>query len=483
MQTLPQTSEDIEAIYASGPAATVALVQQLLAQVQFLSQRVAELEERLSRNSHNSNQPPSSDGFNRKPRSLRQRSGKRPGGQAGHPGQTLRFSAQPDALVLHRPSNCSACGAGLADVPAAQTQRRQVVDLPPLRLQTTEHQVETVCCPACQHLSSGAFPGEAAEAVQYGPQIKALALYLRTYQLLPSARTSELLADLFGAAPSEGTLDTIVQHAASKLAPLVERIRQQLRAAGLIHVDETGCYVADKRWWLHVASTSKLTLYFVHRQRGHGGSAAAGVLPEFGGIAVHDSYASYWEYSCAHALCCAHILRELIAEEERSGQAWAADLAGLLREMLAASAAGRAAGLSELPAEQVASLVERYDELVAEGLASNPVRARPPEQPRGNVKQSKATNLLLRLREHAAEVLRFLQDLRVPFDNNQAERDLRMMKVQQKISGRFRTQRGAAAFCVIRSYISTLRKQGQSVLAALEQAFRATPVPAPAWAE
>lgn len=483
MPPLPQTIEEIEAIYTSGPAPTVALVQQLLAQVLQLSQRVAELEERLSRDSHNSHQPPSSDGFNKKPRSLRQRSGKRPGGQPGHPGQTLRFSACPDVVVLHRPSNCTACGADLAGLPAEPGPRRQVVDLPPLRLLTTEHQIATVCCPACQHRSSGAFPAEVTEAVQYGAQIKAAALYLRSYQLLPSARTSELLADLFGASPSEGTLDSLVQEAARKLQPLVERIRQRLIAAGLIHVDETGCYVADKRWWLHVASTSQLTLYFVHRQRGQGGSTAAGVLPGFAGIAVHDSYAPYWEYNCEHALCNAHILRELIAEQERSGQAWAADLAALLREMLAATAGGRAGQWQELPGEQRAGLVARYDDLVAQGLARNPVRPRPADQRRGNVKQSKATNLLLRLRDHSTEVLRFLHDLQVPFDNNQAERDLRMMKVQQKISGRFRTESGAAAFCVIRSYISTLRKQGQSVLAALEQAFRGTPVLELAYAE
>ncbi len=475
MPALPATTEEIEAVYANGPAATVALVQQLLDQVQQLSQRVAELEERLARTSHNSHQPPSSDGFNKKPRSLRQRSGKRPGGQHGHPGQTLRFSAHPDAVVLHRPSHCLDCGADLAGVPAAQRQRRQVVDLPPLHLQTIEHHVETVCCPACQHRSSLAFPPEAAEPVQYGPQIKALALYLRTYQLLPSARTAELLRDLFEAAPSEGTLDHLVQEASRQVGPVVDRIRQALVAAGLIHVDETGCYVADQRWWLHVACTPTLTLYCVHRARGHKGSTAAGVRPAFAGTAVHDAYAPYWAYPCQHALCGAHILRELMALQERGGHAWAAELAAVLREMLAATQAAAAAG-AKLPAAQVMSLVERYDTLVAQGLARNPVVPRPANQPRGKVKQSKATNLLLRLRDHAGEVLRFVRDLRVPFDNNQAERDLRMMKVQQKISGRFRTARGAEAFCLVRSYISTLRKQGQLVLAALEQAFRGTPV-------
>lgn len=475
MSTLPLTTEEIEAIYAQGPAATVALVQQLLAQVELLNQQVAELQQRLDRSSRNSNQPPSSDGFKKPSRSLRQRSGKQPGGQAGHPGHTLRFTAQPDAVVCHRPAHCAACGADLAGIAAQARQRRQVVDLPPLQLVTTEHQVETLCCPACQHFSSAAFPAEAAERVQYGPQLKALALYLRTYQLLPSARTSELLDALFGGGPSEGTLENMVHAARAQLAPLVERIRQALSGAGLIHVDETGCYVTDTRWWLHVASTPKLTLYFVHRSRGHKGSTAAGVLPAFGGVAVHDSYAPYWEYPCQHALCNAHILRELIALQERE-HAWAGEVASLLREMLAVTQAAVAAEWPAWPAEQVAGFVARYDKLVAQGLADNPVQPRPPQQPQGNVKQSKATNLLLRLRDHAGEVLRFVRDLRVPFDNNQAERDIRMMKVQQKISGRFRTASGAAAFCVIRSYISTLRKQGQPVLAALVQAFRGSPM-------
>ena len=351
-----------------------------------------------------------------------------------------------------------------------------MVDLPPLQLQTVEHHVETVCCPACQQPNRGQFPPEASEPLQYGPRIKALAVYLRTYQLLPSARTAELLADLFGVAPSEGTLDSALRAAATTLQPVVETIRQGLTAAAVAHFDETGCYVADKRYWLHVACTAALTYYFVHHQRGQGGSTAAGVLPDFAGVAVHDGYASYWEYACAHALCNAHILRELQFLIERQQQGWAAELAALLREMLAATIAARAAGAAVLPAEQVAAFGARYDGWVAVGWAANPLVERAPDQRRGPVKQSKATNLLLRLRAHAAEVLRFVADLRVPFDNNQAERDIRMMKVQQKISGRFRTGSGAVAFCQIRSYISTLRKQEQPVLLALEQTFLGTPV-------
>lgn len=459
---------------------TIELQQQTIDQQQqtiaALTARVQQLSDQLSRTSHNSHQPPASDGFKKKPRSLRQRSGKAPGGQAGHPGQTLRFSEKPDATVQHRPSHCADCGADLTAVPPAATQRRQVVDLPPLQLRTTEHQVASVCCPNCRCLNSAAFPPEASEPVQYGPRIKALALYLRCYQLLPSARTAELLTDLFGDAPSEGTLDNLVQQAASTLAPLVERIRAAVTAAVVAHFDETGCYVEDKRWWLHVAATDKLTYYFVHRQRGYEGSKAAGVLPGFAGTAIHDGYAPYWKYECLHALCNAHILRELQFVFERSQQQWAAELATLLRGMLLATTTARQGGVAALEAAQIEEFATRYEALVQQGLAENPVRERPAEQPRGKVGQSKATNLLLRLRDHAAEVLRFVRDLAVPFDNNQAERDIRMMKVQQKISGRFRTAGGAAAFCRIRSYISTLRKQQQSILPALEQTFRGTPL-------
>lgn len=481
---------EIAALCAQAPPAVAALLVALLdalaqqeqtittqAQtIATLTARVQELEDQVGRTSHNSHQPPASDGPKKQPRSLRGRSGKRPGGQPGHPGQTLLFSAHPDAIVTHRPTHCAGCGADLADVPAQARQRRQVVDLPPLQLLTVEHQVETVCCPACQHATSGHFPPEAVDPVQYGPRLQALVIYLRTYQLLPSARTQELLLDLFGTAPSEGTLTTWVSAAAAVLEPVVAQIRHAVTGATVAHFDETGCYVADARYWLHVACTAKLTYYFVHAQRGAAGSTAAGVLPTFGGIAVHDAYAAYWGYDCAHALCNVHLLRELLFLSDRYAQGWASELADLLRQMLAATSVARAEGAAALPPELVAAYRTRYAELVATGLAANPVQPRPAEQRRGRVKQSAATNLLLRLRDHAGEVLRFVEDLRVPFDNNQAERDIRMMKVQQKIAGRFRSAAGAQAFCTIRSYISTLRKQGQPLLRALEQVVRGNPV-------
>jgi len=482
--------EEIAALTVQAPPAVVALLhalrdhvaeqaQTLAAQAQTiatLTARVHQLEDQLHRTSHNSHQPPASDGFNKQPRSLRTRSGKPSGGQPGHPGHTLTLTDDPDHVVRHRPRHCAACGTALTDQPAAACQRRQVVDLPPLTLQTIEHQLESVGCPACGHVTAAVGPAAASAPIQYGPHLQALVVLLRAYQLLPSARTQELLSDLLGSAPSAGPLDTMLTTAATTLEPVVAQIGAGVAAAAVAHFDESGCYVEDKRYWLHVAATARLTYYRVHPQRGQAGSAAAGVLPAFTGIAVHDSYAPYWTYGCGHALCNAHILRELAGVAERGGQAWATQVADLLREMLAATEHARAAPATVVPAGAVGEYEQRYRALVTTGLAANPVRERGPEQARGRVKQSAATNLLLRLRDHEAEVVRFLHDGRVPFDNNQAERDIRMVKMQQKIAGRFRTTAGAETFCCIRSYISTLRKQGLHIFTALQQVFQGAPL-------
>jgi transposase len=300
-------------------------------------------------------------------------------------------------------------------------------------------------------------------------------VYLMNYQLLPYERTAELLTDLFGASPSEGTLYNAQQNAAGQLGSVEEAIRDGLRQAQVAHFDETGLYVGGKRHWLHVASTAQLTLYLAHPKRGEGGTRAMGVLTGFEGVAVHDGYQSFRVYPCPHALCNAHHLRELTALEEQ-GQVWAAQMKALLVHIKGMADAARDAGQRCLPQGSLASLEGRYRKLVAQGLESNPPNP-PPQQPRkGRVKQSKAYNLLVRLRDYEGDVLRFMHDFRVPFDNNQAERDLRMAKVQQKVSGCFRSEAGAEAFCRIRGYISTLRKQLLHVLSALVQLFCGAPL-------
>ncbi len=470
----------------ANPAAVADLVLQLQAtvaaqqeQIAALTARVATLEARLKTDSHNSSKPPSSDGLGKKPVCLRQKSGRKPGGQAGHKGCTLSLTDTPDKIVLHTPVCCAECQADLTDTPALLTERRQVGDLPPLALVVTEHRRECKVCRVCGHVTEAAFPSAVSQPAQYGPQVQALCVYLRTYQLLPVQRARELLQDVFGAGLCPATVLACQQRAAHTLQPTYERIAWALRQALVLHADESGLRVGGKLHWLHVASTGVLTHYGVAKKRGQAGMDASGVLPHFTGTAVHDGWASYFAYSCRHALCNAHHLRELtgVYEADPSQQAWAQQMQTLLRQAKQAVEAAQQQGQSGLATDVLAALTARYHELLAQGYAANAPPAPQPHK-KGRPKQSKARNLLDRLHTHQEAVLRFLHDFAVPFDNNLAERDVRMIKVQQKISGGFRTSEGAEDFCCVRSYISTLRKQGRHVLTALQNVFAGN-VPCP----
>ncbi len=477
---MSMTRAESDALYAAGPDAVFAAFQQQAAQFAALAARVEELEARLGGHSQNSHRPPASDGARKPPRGQRARSGKAAGGQPGHPGRTLAMTATPDQVVRHHPPRCAHCGAALWGVPALTVVRRQVADLPPLRLAVTEHQAATVCCPQCQRPTRAPFPPTVTQPVQYGPRLLGLGVYLRHYQLLPYQRIADLLADLFGASPAVGTLHRASLTCAAALTEVEAAIKAALHAAPVLHADETGVSVAGRRRWVHVASTATLTHYGWHAKRGHAATDAIGILPRFAGRLIHDAWAPYWHYPCRHGLCNAHHLRELAAVAEQPGQGWAAGLRALLGEIKRHIERGRAAGRAgSAPAEREA-FVARYRALLADGYAANPPPRRPPGGPRrGRLKQSKARNLLDRLATREAEVLAFLHEWAVPFDNNQAERDLRMLKVQQKISGTFRDATGADAFCRIRGYIATLRKQAHHVLTALEQTFAGQP-PMPA---
>lgn len=470
------TRADFDLLYAVGPDALYALFAQQVAQLAALTTRVQELETRLGGHSQNSHRPPSSDGAGAPPRRQRTRSGKAPGGQRGHPGQTLAMVAVPDAVVRHHPDQCAHCGVALAACPVVAVVRRQVVDLPPLRLSVTEHQAARVCCPHCQQVTTAPFPAAVTQPVQYGPRLLGLGVYLRQYQLLPYLRISALLTDLFGAGPAVGTLHRASLVCAEALGAVTTALKTALGAAAVAHADETSVTIAGQRRWVHVVSTTSLTHDAWHAKRGHAATDAIGILPAFSGRLIHDAWAPYWHYPCQHGLCNAHHLRELAAVAEQPGQAWAARLRTLLVAMKRAVDARHSAGGGRCPPEDVASFVARYRALLAEGNAANPPPTRASDSPqRGRLKQSKARNLLDRLSAREREVLAFLHDATVPFDNNQAERDLRMIKVQQKISGTFRDATGADAFCRIRSYISTLRKQARHVLTALEQTFLGQP--------
>jgi transposase len=359
-------------------------------------------------------------------------------------------------------------------MPPTATERRQVFDLPPMKLVVTEHQAQTCSCPACGKVNSASFPEAVAHPVQYGPGVKALTTYLLNFQLLPYERVVTLMDDLLGAPLSEATLFTATQQAAKTLIPVEEAIVTALKTAPILHCDETGQRIGGKLHWLHVASTSRLTYYKSHAKRGKVALDAIGILEAATGRAIHDGWSAYRGYDCDHGLCNSHHLRELTALFEQHQQEWAGQMKALLIEIKHTVDTAKEQGQPRLHLFRECAFLGRYRRLLKAGYQANP----PPSSTgkRGRVKQNEARNLLIRLEPHESSVLAFMHDFSVPFDNNQAERDLRMMKVKQKVSGGFRSGEGAEAFNRIRGYISTLRKQGQKVLSALHDVFSGRPL-------
>ena len=451
-----------------------AMIEQMREQITALTQRVQVLEARLSKTSRNSHLPPSSDRFVRQPRSLRKKSGKKAGGQANHPGHSLSFTSTPDEVLVHAVERCEFCEYDLHPLPARAIERRQVVDIPSPRLLVVEHQAEQKECPHGHHLSVAPFPEDVRAPIQYVATIGASAVYLVQQQLLPLARACEVMEDLLGVSMGEGTLCTLIERCAGQLHPVEERVKAALRQAEVIHQDETGCYVAGKRHWMHVTCTAMLTHYQIHPSRGQDALEAIGILPGYTGISIHDGWGSYFLFECEHATCNVHLLRDLTFLAEEQGLWWAAKLKALLLDMKDATQQAREQGKRWLDPLEVVDWAVRFLELLAEGDRAHPRAQAPPGQ-RGRCKQSAARNLLDRLRKQPQAVLRFLEDLRGAFDNNQAERDLRMIKVQQKVSGCFRAWAGAQAFARIRGYLSTLRKQGVSLLSALVATLQGHP--------
>jgi transposase len=474
--------EEIKAIYDQGPEAVIDLVERLFSiiekqqeQINKLTARVQELEERLGKNSHNSSKPPSTD-QQRQTKSLRKPTGNKSGGQSGHEGNTLCQVENPDHTIVHKIVKCCDCGFDLQSTPASQYDCRQVFDLPPIKLEVTEHQVEVKKCLQCGESNAASFPDGVDNIVQYGEAIKGFIVYLMNYQLLPYRRTSEIIADLCGQSISQGTLQQTVAECADNLADNCEQIKAAIKQAAVANFDETGLYVAGERFWLHVSATAKLTYYQYHEKRGSEALDAIDILPNFTGTAVHDGYSCYQDYPCQHALCNAHHLRELTFLSEQYGLAWADKMIVHLLKIKEVVDAARQAGKTVLDKIEIAKFARRYQRILREGFAVD-IPPQPPAQPqRGRKKQSKAKNLLDRLSKYRQATLAFMYDFNVPFDNNQAERDIRMMKVQQKISGCFRSTAGANIFCKIRSYISSMRKQGHNVFAVLKSVFSANPI-------
>src|SRR6201981_3318609 len=448
-----------------------AVIAALRADNAALKARIAELERQLGLNSSNSGKPPSSDGLKKPARvkSLRERSGKKPGGQQGHKGETLRQVTDPAKGVDHYPPSCCRGGVGLDQETSVGHTARQVFDLPEPQLVVTEHRVYDCLCAVCGTTTRGRFPDGVNAPVQYGARIRSFVIYLLHYQLLPEDRLAELMADLFGVKLAAATIARMSRTCAARWQDFITTVRDLVAGAPVKHMDETGFRIGGKTQWLHVASTAWLTFYRVCARRG---SLLANVV----GIVVHDHWKPYYTMSgVLHALCNAHHLRELKALIDIEKEDWARKMQQLLRRGCHAANLARERG-SPLKPRLIARMERRYDAILAEGLAFHQAQsplapAAPKGEPgrRGRKPRRTGHNLLLRLANRKQDVLRFLNDPAVPFTNNQAERDARMMKVKQKISGGFRCIAGATDFAVIRSFISTAKKQGWNVIQAIAQ--------------
>ena len=454
----------------------------LIAIIVELRQEMQTLRDQLVKTSRNSGKPPSSDGLKKpRTRSLRKKGKRKSGGQAGHKGHTLKMAAQPDYLEKHSVSVCSNCASSLKEVESVKVEKRQVFDVPPIHLEVTEHQAEVKDCPCCGQQVKGIFPEGVTQPVQYGPRLKAQAVYLNNYQLIPLERTCELFEDFYGHRPSQGFVLAANAALVKQTEETLFRIKQQVTAADVAHFDESGVRVEDSLNWLHVAATALLTYYAVHPKRGYEGMKDIGILLDFQGRAIHDHWASYLKFdNCQHAFCNAHHLRNLQFIVDQYEQDWAQKLGDLLLD-IKAEVEVSPADKNSLSPERIAHYEQLYDDLLQQGFEANPPPEHPPPKKRGRKQQSPPKNLLDRLHQHKAETLVFMHDFRVPFDNNLAERDVRMVKVKQKISGAFRTRAGADTFCSIRSYISTVRKHGCNVIHAIHDAFAGQPfMPDPA---
>jgi transposase len=481
------TDEAIHIAFEKGEAAVMELFHHVADQMAELARQLAkqgevlqDLQARLAKHSNNSSKPPSSDGYRtvKRTTSLRQSGDKPNGGQPGHEGHTLRAVDAPDRTETHEADTCAHCQASLTGTEAVGYEERQVFDIPAIRIEVTAHRAEIKVCPMCGHTSQGCFPESVKQAVQYGPIVHTWASYFTNQHHMPVERTTEIFEDLVQHRVSEATVLKASEQLERCIEPSTAAVKARLRDAEVLHVDESGLRVRGKLHWLHVASTEHLTSYEVHAKRGQEAMEDAGILGAFKGTAVHDHWKPYFTYDeCNHALCNAHHLRELRFIDTQYQQPWAKAMAELLLEIKAAVAATPAPAMHLAPPE-LEGFVQRYDAVVQAGFEANPAPRPTTEgegKPRGRPKQPPPVNLLIRLRDFKGEVLAFMSDFRVPFDNNQGERDIRMVKVKQKVSGGFRTLEGGKRFGRIRGYISTARKNAKNVFEAIRDAFDGNP--------
>ncbi len=466
--------EDIEAIYDQGKEVMVDFVMNLIreftAKIDELTERVNELENKLAKNSKNSSKPPSSDGLKKikRTQSQRKKTGKKSGGQHGHAGKTLEMRANPDKVKKLCVKTCACCGTSLMRTEAKGYESRQKFEIPKPEVKVTEYRAEIKDCPNCGKSNKAVFPEDITHKTQYGNYLRSIAVYFNNYELIPIERTAEIFEDIFNVPLSEGTIITALTKCAIKLIGYEEWVIDKIKHSRAVNFDESGVNIGGTLHWMHSAGTSLLSAYFVHKKRGSEAFDAMGILPDFQGIAIHDHWSAYFKYTCRHALCNAHHLRELTFAYEQDGQKWAKEMIDCLLE-IKASVDKEKVECRLIDKELMRQYEKKYQKIIRQGLKMNPFPEEEIIKKRGRKKKTKTINLLIRLRDFSKETLGFMYDLDIPFDNNLAERDIRMIKVQQKISGLFRTISGAEKFCRIRSFIATVKKQRLNVIDAICQ--------------
>ena len=440
----------------------VDIIFALVEQVKKLTARVEELEAKLNTNSGNSSKPPSQDGYGKPaPKSLREPSGKKPGGQKGHEGNGLRLEREPDETIEHNAEVCQKCGTSLRDADCVCVATSNVIDFE-IEVKIVSHkQMETVC-PNCGSKNKGEMPKEASHSMVYGAGLRAFVVMLTNYVCVGMKKISNILADVFGICISTGTIKNINSSFAQNSGPILREIKERAVSSPIINADESGMNVNGANWWVHNASTPELTYMTAHQKRGVDGIDDNGVLSDYVGVVVHDFWSPYFKYTdCAHAMCCAHLLRELNWVHENTDYTWAAEMRTLLCKMKIVKEDYLQAEKLELSRYYVTKFAREYAEIVALGELESP-------RIKGQTKQSKSRNLLERFIGYKDEITLFAHDFNVPFDNNQAERDIRNAKVKQKVSGLFRSESGIKNFAGTSSVIGTAKKQGLSVFKTLK---------------
>jgi transposase len=459
------TEKEAREIYCQGEEAVVAKFMEFDA-------RLKRLEEMIGMNSSNSSKPPSTDNKltkNREKKAFKTR--KKRGGQVGHKGKTLKISEEPDVVNVLTANYCECCHNFLDETKAVKIEKRQVFDLPDIKINITEFQSHTKVCPKCKKVNKPSFPEGINAQIQYGDNLKSFVSYCNTYQMMPYERISELIEDLTSHKISTGVIYNFLNKHYNVLEDFENDVKEKLLKEDVIHSDETGINIKAKLHWIHVASSKKLTYYMLHQKRGAKAMDEMGILPNYQGIAVHDHWKPYNRYECEHSFCNAHILRELNGVTQRNDVKWSENMHSLLLKMKKAVHKAKNRDKNHLTMDQIAKFTKNYKKIIKAAKNYYPITNKNNQKARGRPKQEKGKNLLDRLLKYQNETLRFLNDFRVPFTNNLAERDLRMIKVKEKISGSFASFFGGEMFCRIRSYISTLKKNNISVLKGLRDAL------------